>query len=386
VDPIWYYEKSSFSEQQLQIQQQQQPSDEFLNAIEPVGASSSSSLQGWSRKQLQNYLAMTATRQSPDGLSHKAVKVLNSTFGGTIEDQIATLSKITTSKDGTTKLLLELKADKLQIETVIIPWDDRQKSTLCVSSQVGCRQACTFCSTGRMGILRSLTASEILAQFFWAQKICRLQAMHPIDNIVFMGMGEPADNGDAVVQAANIMVDRNLFKLTPRRVTISTVAPTPESFAVLGQAPVVLAWSVHSSRDEIRRQLVPTTKYTMEELRHGLIATLKGRSKRLRNIMLEVTLLDQINDSQEDAEYLAEFCGPLFEEVPGIKLLVNLIPWNDISASFGPASAYRKPRMERVLAYQKILVDKGILSYIRTTRGDQEDAACGMLSTTNRNK
>ncbi|KAL3903138.1 MAG: hypothetical protein SGILL_010558 [Bacillariaceae sp.] len=311
---------------------------------------------------------------------------MKSMLGDGIETSIAKLSNYTTSPDGTTKLLLELVNDGMWVETVIIPWNERQKSTICVSSQVGCRQACTFCSTGRMGLLRSLSTSEILAQLYWAQKICRMHPgeLYQIDNCVFMGMGEPADNAKAVVQAATAMVDHNLFQLAPRKVTISTVAPNPECFAELGQAPVVLAWSVHSSRDEIRQQLVPTTKHSMEELREGLLATLKGRSKRLRNIMLEVTLLDQINDSVEDAAHLAEFCRPFMEEVKGIKLVVNLIPWNAISATFGPASAYRKPRMERILAYQNALVEQGILSYIRTTRGDEEDAACGMLSTKNR--
>jgi 23S rRNA (adenine2503-C2)-methyltransferase len=306
-------------------------------------------------------------------------------MGDGIETSIARLANYTISPDGTTKLLLELVQDGMLVETVIIPWESRQKSTICVSSQVGCRQACTFCSTGRMGLLRSLSASEILAQLYWARKICRIHPgpLYQIDNCVFMGMGEPADNAEAVVDAATTMVDRSLFQLAPRKVTISTVAPDPQCFAELGRAPVVLAWSVHSSRDALRQRLVPTTKHSMNELRQGLVTTLQGRSKRLRNTMLEVTLLDQVNDSVEDAIHLAEFCRPLLQ-VQGIKLVVNLIPWNDISATFGPASAYRKPKMERILAYQNALVEKGILAYIRTTRGDEEDAACGMLSTKNR--
>jgi 23S rRNA (adenine2503-C2)-methyltransferase len=331
----------------------------------------------------------SSNSKSPTVLGRKTLKQLKDVFkrGHSIEHQIAALSKITTSSDGTIKLLLELKSDGLMVETVIIPWDDRRKSSVCVSSQVGCRQACTFCSTGRMGLLRNLSSSEILAQLYWANKISRVKSMYPIDNCVFMGMGEPADNASAVIRTAQVMVDRNLFGLAPSRVTISTVGPTPKSFEELCEAPVVLAWSVHSSREDVRKQLVPTTKYTMEELRQGLITTLQKRpSKRLRNIMLEVALLDHINDSTEDAEHLADFCRPFLEEVEGVRLFVNLIPWNDISASFGPASAYRKPRTERVLAYQKVLVDKGILSYIRTTRGDEEDAACGMLSTKNSKK
>eukprot|EP00751_Fragilariopsis_kerguelensis_P021483 CAMPEP_0170888312 /NCGR_PEP_ID=MMETSP0734-20130129/38355_1 /TAXON_ID=186038 /ORGANISM="Fragilariopsis kerguelensis, Strain L26-C5" /LENGTH=146 /DNA_ID=CAMNT_0011275801 /DNA_START=257 /DNA_END=694 /DNA_ORIENTATION=- len=146
-----------------------------------------------------------------------------------------------------------------------------------------------------------------------------------------------------------MMADGHLFQLAPRRITISTVAPNPEVFGKLAEAPVLLAWSVHCSRDEIRRQLVPTTRHSMEELRDGLIQTLSLRSKRLRNTMLP-------------------------NAVKGIKLTVNLIPWNDISASFGPASDYRQPQMERVRAFQTVLGEHGILCYVRTTRGDEENA------------
>ncbi|KAG7349279.1 radical SAM superfamily protein [Nitzschia inconspicua] len=378
VDPLWYYSRSDASSNEKHLSNDIEP---FVIPFELSENKQTNDIR-WTRQQVEDHVSEMASRGTPTKLSNDTLKKLQSAMGGgSIETSIAKLANLTTSSDGTTKMLLELKQDGMLVETVIIPWDDRQKSTVCVSSQVGCRQACTFCSTGRMGLLRSLSSAEILAQHYWANKICRLYDIYGIDNCVFMGMGEPADNADAVVRAASVMVDQSLFKLAPRRVTISTVAPNPEVFAQLGAAPVVLAWSVHSSRDELRRQLVPTTQHTMEELRQGLTTALQGRSKRLRNIMLEVTLLDQINDSTEDAEHLAQFCRPLLEEVKGLKLVVNLIPWNDISAIFGPASRYRKPQMDRVLAYQKVLIENEILSYIRTTRGDEEEAACGMLST-----
>ena len=197
-------------------------------------------------------------------------------------------------------------------------------------------------------------------------------------------MGEPADAAEAVVPAARILADREQFQLAPRRITISTVAPTPEAFAVLGQAPAVLAWSVHASDNALRKELVPTTKYTMEELREGLIQTLQGRSRRMRAVMLEVTLLDQINDTPQAATELADFCQPILDRVPAVKLVVNLIPWNDISASFGPAAQYSQPTRERVEAFQQILVQKGLLCYVRTTRGDDESSACGQLATKKR--
>lgn len=389
IDPIWYFNGTGTKEEHQEHPTIEHDDNENAGPI----------LQGWCRQQVEERLAATGTRGSATSLGRKTLRLMQQVGGVRVEEEVAKLSQISISPDGTTKLLLQLASDGLEVETVIIPWEDRGKSTLCVSSQVGCKQGCTFCSTGRMGRLRSLTTAEILAQMYWANKIQRLLPeqqehigsfknavkLHPIDNCVFMGMGEPADNIPAVVKAATMMVDSNLFQLAPRRITISTVAPNPGVFEKLAEAPVVLAWSVHSSRDDVRRQLVPTTKYSMEELRDGLITTLRGRSKRLRNTMLEVTLLDEINDSPEDAQHLADFCRPFYEG-PAIKLTVNLIPWNDISASFGPASGYRQPKMEKVRAYQKVLAENGILCYVRTTRGDEENAACGMLSTKKRKK
>lgn len=359
VDPIWYYSGKE--------------GDDEIEEIGLLGG------QGWNREQIKEAMSGRIS----NGLGHESLTLLSKEFGS-IEENVSRLSKVTTCTDGTTKLLLELVEDGLEVETVIIPWDDRGKSTLCISSQVGCRQACTFCATGRMGKLRSLTADEILAQLYWAHKACRVNGIFPIENIVFMGLGEPADNVEPVTRAAQNMVHPNLFQLAPRRVTISTVAPSPEAFEQLGQSEVVLAWSVHAARDELRKELVPTTKYPMTELRAGLIRTLQGRRKKLRNTMLEITLLDQINDSEDDALDLVNFCRPLLEEVQGIKLTVNLIPWNDIAAQNGPAAGYRKPSLERVLAFQKVLISHGIMCYVRTTRGDEENAACGMLSTKNR--
>mmetsp|Transcript_2151 Transcript_2151/g.2980 ORF Transcript_2151/g.2980 Transcript_2151/m.2980 type:complete len:471 (+) Transcript_2151:129-1541(+) len=321
-------------------------------------------------------------------LGKKAIRKYEMNFKGTIESQISRVSNVQVAADGTTKLLIKLHQDGLEVETVLIPWDDRQSSTLCVSSQVGCRQGCTFCMTGRMGKLRSLTADEILSQVFHAVRFTSASASsssiacYPIDNVVFMGMGEPADNVEAVTRVARILVDSNQFQLAPRRVTISTVGLSPQSFLQLGQAPAVLAWSVHASQDDLRRQLVPTTKYSMVELREGLIQALQKRSRRLQSIMLEVTLLDAINDSVEDAHHLADFCLPIIEQVPNTKLVINVIPWNDISASSGPAALYNKPSPERVLRYQKTLVEeRGMRCLIRTTRGDDESAACGQLAT-----
>lgn len=253
-----------------------------------------------------------------------------------------------------------------------------------VRSQVGCRQGCKFCATGRMGKLRSLTSDEILAQMFFARKTCRLSngLLPPITNVVFMGMGEPADNVQEVVRAVQILTTRELFQQSATKVTISTVAPTPQAFSQLGQAPCVLAWSVHAVNDVLRKQLVPTTRYTMAQLREGLVDALRQRPVPLRTTMLEVALLSGVNDSLQDADELAEFARVIPDSVPGCKLVVNLIPYNDIDTALG----FVKPTKERVVAFQKRLWQHGIYAHVRTTRGDDESAACGQLATQKKKK
>jgi 23S rRNA (adenine2503-C2)-methyltransferase len=323
--------------------------------------------EGWSRSRLE--------LQGPP-LGWKTLLALKKM--ASLENDVAHLTHVSTSKDGTTKLLLKL-VDGLEVETVIIPWSERERSTLCISSQVGCRQGCTFCATGRMGKLRSLSRDEILAQVYWANKVCRIDEIYPVDNIVFMGMGEPGDNTKEVVQATKTMVDHQMFGLASKRVTISTVGPNPEVFSELAEAPAVLAWSVHATRQEIRNALVPTTKHSMEELRSGLLTALEGRSRALNSTMLEITLLSGVNDSYEDAMALIDFCTPIKERVS--KLVVNLIPWNNIGAPSGAASLFEQPSPESVAAFQKTLTENGVRCYIRTTRGDDESAACGQLAT-----
>ncbi len=293
-----------------------------------------------------------------------------------VEGGVASLSHLSSSTDGTTKLLLKMQ-DGMEVETVIIPWKG-VRSTLCVSSQVGCRQGCTFCATGRMGKQRSLTADEILAQMFWARKICRLENLPDVTNVVFMGMGEPADNVEAVQKAVEIMTTRELFQVSATKVTISTVAPTPEAFTNFAKSPCVLAWSVHAANDDLRRKLVPTTKHSMAELRQGLIDALQQRPLNFRTTMLEVVLIKGVNDSLEDADALAEFCRVIIDQVQGCKLMVNLIPWNDIGSM---QVDYQRPSKDAVVAFQQQMWKHEVHTHIRTTRGDEELAACGQLST-----
>ncbi len=259
--------------------------------------------------------------------------------------------------------------------------------------------------------MKRLSADEILIQLYYANKICRvLNEMYhnnnndntngkfedtisnniikkknnnnnpcflpEIDNIVFMGMGDSGDNADAVIKACSIMADRQCFAIPQNKITISTVGPNPEIFSTLSQADAVLAWSVHAVNDTLRKKLVPTTKYSMDELREGLIHALIGRSKRMRAVMIEVTLIEDVNDGIDEAKDMVDFCLELKDRVPGMKLVVNLIPFNDISHV-----SYRRSPKENVAAYQQVLVENGVMSYIRTTRGDDENAACGQLAT-----
>lgn len=307
----------------------------------------------------------------------------------TIENSIGSISQVKVSADGTTKLLLRL-ARGYEVESVIIPWLDKGFSTVCVSSQVGCAQGCRFCATGKMGKMRDLTAEEILCQIYYANKVCRIvtsiaaagdspTTLPQVENVVLMGMGEPADNAAAVVRAVSTMADRRMFSLAQSKVTVSTVAPDPSAFTTLGSSPAALAWSVHAVDDSLRKELVPTTKFKMEELKEGLVIALKSRSKKLRRTMLEVALIDGVNDSEKDAKLLINLAHSIMADVDGSKVVVNLIPFNDIGHP-----KYRTPSVENVSGFQKIITDGGVLCYVRTTRGDQENAACGQLATSRR--
>lgn len=196
-----------------------------------------------------------------------------------------------------------------------------------------------------------------------------------------MGMGESADNIDQVTRATEILTTRQLFQLSTNKVTVSTVGPTPDAFRQLGKAPCVLAWSVHAANDVLRKQLVPTTKYSMAELRQGMMDALLERPVNFRTSMWEVALIAGVNDSLDEADELAAFARVFVDSVPGAKLVVNLIPFNDIGHA-----VYKKPSHETVVAFQRRLWSQGIYAHIRTTRGDDESAACGQLVTKRRVK
>lgn len=188
---------------------------------------------------------------------------------------------------------------------------------------------------------------------------------------------KPADNAEAVVTATRQLTTREFFQLSSTKVTVSTVAPTPEAFAAFASAPCVLAWSVHAANDVLRRKLVPTTKYSMIELRQGLIDALNTRGQSSPTTMLEVALMAGINDSAKEAEELATFSRGLIDAVPGLKLMVNLIPYNPGTETTG----FQRPDQSAVRSFQQSLWNAGIYAHVRTTRGDDENAACGQLVT-----
>jgi 23S rRNA (adenine2503-C2)-methyltransferase len=315
-----------------------------------------------------------------------------------------------TAADGTHKWLLSVGTGN-GIETVFIP--EVNRGTLCISSQVGCALECTFCSTGRQGFNRNLTAGEIIGQLWWASKA--LSAGRPnagssreriISNVVMMGMGEPLANFDNVVRALYIMLDDHAYGLSRRRVTVSTSGIVPNIDRLRAACPVALAVSLHAPGDELRDVLVPINrKYPLKELMeacrryvdavptgafgadepppdaatlptrataNGIPTSLAHKWKRAGAprdfVTFEYVMLDGVNDRVEHARQLVA----LTREVP---CKFNLIPFNPF-----PDSGYRRSSPARIRAFQETLMAAGLIATVRKTRGDDIDGACGQLT------
>jgi len=248
---------------------------------------------------------------------------------------------------------------------VLIPDDnqDRDRLTLCISSQVGCALDCKFCATATLGFGRHLTAGEIVAQVYWAAEVAGRRPT----NIVFMGMGEPLHNFDNVRRAFELLCHPWGAGFSPRRITISTAGLVSgiEKLSALTPVPN-LAISLNAASDEIRDQIMPINK-------KWPIAQLLAAVKRFplghgRKITFEYVMLAGVNDSNFEADRLAA----LISDIP---CMINLIPWNPFN---GPQ--FQRPATERVLAFQSRLRTRGIQVYIRMPRGDDIDAACGQLA------
>lgn len=226
-----------------------------------------------------------------------------------------------------------------------------------------------------MGLIRNLTSNEIITQVILAKEISIRENLPPLTNIVFMGMGDAGRNPIAVNDAVHCLIDRDRLSMPQSKITISTVGPNPEMFSILSKIPATLAWSLHSSDDKIRKLLVPSTKHTTIELRNGFMNGLLLRENiKTRTIMIAITLIDDINDSIEDATKLAEFILPMLEISP--KIVIDLIPYND-----NELNNFKTPSKEKVNNFQKILISYGLFCAVRMTRGDKESSACGMLAT-----
>lgn len=273
------------------------------------------------------------------------------------------------STDGTRKWLIRVAGGSC-VEAVFIP--EKNRGTLCVSSQVGCSLDCSFCATGKQGFQRDLTAAEIIGQLWLATKSFRSlegQVERVVSNVVFMGMGEPLLNFENVVDAIHLMLDDHAYGLSKRRVTLSTSGVVPMLDQLGKHTDVSLAVSLHAPNDELRNELVPINKkYPIAMLLASVKRYLAGLPDKHRSATVEYTLIDGVNDKSEHAYQLAA----LLHDVPS---KINLIPFNPFSLS-----DYRRVSNNSLYRFRDILVEAGYTATIRTTRGDDIDAACGQLA------
>ncbi len=280
------------------------------------------------------------------------------------------------SSDGTRKWIIEIDQHNF-VETVFIP--SKSRGTLCVSSQVGCALDCSFCSTGKQGFQRDLNLAEIIGQLWIANRSFEedppKRKLHSwadseryITNVVMMGMGEPLLNFDAVVKAMQLMKDDFGYGISKRRVTLSTSGVVPRIYDLVKEIDVALAVSLHAPNNELRNELVPVNrKYPLEELLAACKHYLDYFGENRRRITMEYVLLAGVNDSAAHARQLTE----LLREVPS---KINLIPFNNF-----PNSGYERPSQAAIERFRDILIQAGYVVTLRTTRGDDIDAACGQL-------
>ena len=267
------------------------------------------------------------------------------------------------SADGTLKWVVRVGNGNC-VEMVLIP--EKGRNTLCVCSQVGCMLDCTFCSTGKQGFNGNLSAAEIIGQVWLANEVMAARG-EAVTNVVFMGMGEPLLNFDAVLAAAELMMDDLAFGISKRRVTVSTAGVVPGIYRLAETTDVSLAISLHAPNDELRNTLVPLNrKYPIAELleacRHYV-----GVLGEKRSLTMEYTLMKGVNDGLEQARELASL-------LRDVRCKINLIPFNPF-----PASGFERPDMNSVRAFQTCLMNAGYATMLRTTRGDDISAACGQL-------
>jgi len=269
---------------------------------------------------------------------------------------------VTVEQDGVVKIVFRL-VDAARVEAVVIPAANR--TTLCVSSQAGCRMGCKFCCTGTQGFIRNLNCEEIVGQVFAA----RHDLGHSIDNIVFMGMGEPLDNITNVVQAIRVMSDPRGFDIAPRHITVST-AGLPEGIRYLGSLALpglCMAISLNAANDDLRTQLMPVNRsYPLAVLKQALQ---EYPLKKKGVFFIEYVLLKGVNDSPGHAAELIRF----LEDLP---VRVNVIAYNS-----GFDDRFMSPSIEDCQQFCALIADAGVFVRLRSSRGHDIRAACGQLGT-----
>ncbi len=355
-------------------------SDGVIATSKPI---SKVNLLGMTRAQLEHFFVEMGEKkfraqQVMKWIHHQGVcdfQVMTN-LGKALRDRLETLAEITPpdissqqdSTDGTRKWAISVTGGAL-VEAVLIPEGDR--ATLCVSSQVGCSLDCKFCSTGKQGFQRDLTAAEIIGQVWLA--IDSYDGWQPgkgrvVTNVVMMGMGEPLLNFDNVVASMDLMCDDLAYGLSKRKVTLSTSGVVPALDKLAELSDVSLAISLHAPNDEIRDKIVPLNRrYPIDKLLSSARAYIDAQTDKKRVVTIEYTLLAGVNDQVEHAQELTR----LLKDYP---CKINLIPFNDF-----PNSGFERPSGNAVSRFWKVLMEAGFIVTVRTTRGDDIDAACGQL-------
>jgi 23S rRNA (adenine2503-C2)-methyltransferase len=325
-------------------------------------------------KQLQRWIHQFGVDDF-DGMTDLA-KSLREKLKGRASLDMPAIVRDHVSTDGTRKWLIDV-GNSNAVETVYIPEENR--GTLCVSSQAGCAVNCRFCSTGKQGFSRNLSTGEIIGQLRMAEFALRAsksgsygapnngKADRVVTNVVMMGMGEPLLNYDAVVPAMRLMLDDNAYGLSRRRVTLSTSGVVPMMDRLGADLPVALAVSLHAPVDSLRDMLVPLNKkYPLRELMAACQRYLKVAPRDF--VTFEYCMLDGVNDSEAHARELVA----LTRDVP---CKFNLIPFNPF-----PESGLTRSSNEQIKRFAQVLMDAGVVTTVRKTRGDDIDAACGQLA------
>ncbi|MEC7569756.1 MAG: 23S rRNA (adenine(2503)-C(2))-methyltransferase RlmN [Pseudomonadota bacterium] len=351
--------------------------------IATTAPASKVNLLGMTRAQLESFFIDIGEKkfraqQVMKWIHHRGVRDFQemTNLGKALRDRLSQTAEITPpiidsqqdSADGTRKWAIKVAGGAL-VEAVLIPEGDR--ATLCVSSQVGCSLDCKFCSTGKQGFQRDLTAAEIIGQVWLAiDSYDGWQAGkgRVVTNVVMMGMGEPLLNFDNVVSSMELMCDDLAYGLSKRKVTLSTSGVVPALDQLADLSDVSLAISLHAPNDAIRDQIVPINKrYPIAKLLSSARAYIDAQTDKKRVVTIEYTLLAGVNDQVEHARELAQL-------LDGYPCKINLIPFNDF-----PNSGFKRPSGNAVSRFWKVLMEAGFIVTVRTTRGDDIDAACGQL-------